>query len=124
MTKQSHSSLKRLSEPRNWFNPNPQLNDSKECAAINQFKAGDAGLGNRRPNHVGHSYKQCPWCSTQGVLTKLDEQHVLLVCPSTSFAKFSTGVQSFQDARSPMMSKKRIMKEFLGGNRSNVNVMT
>ena len=97
---------------------------SVHCAAINQFKAGDAGLGNRRPNHVGHSYKQCPWFSTQGVQTKLDEQHVLLVCPSTSFAKFSTGVQSFQDARSPMMSKKRIMKEFLGGNRSNVNVMT
>ena len=124
LTKQSHTSLKWLSEPSNWFKPNPQVNDSKECAALNQFKAGDAGLGNRRPNHVGQTYKQCPWCCTLGVIAKLDEQHVLLDCPSTSFARFSTGAQSFRDARSPMMSKEQIMKEFLGGDRSDVNVMS
>jgi len=124
MTKQSHSSLKWLSEPNKWFKPNPQVNDSKECAALNQFKAGDAGLGNRRPNHVGRTYKQCPWCYSLGVTAKLDEQHVLLDCPGTSFARFSTGVQSFRDARSAVMSNNQIMKEFLGGDRSDVNVMT
>ena len=114
LTKQSHTSLKWLLEPSNWFKPNPQLNDSKACAALNQFKAGDAGLGNRRPNHVGQSCKQCPWCHTLEVFAKLDGQHVLLDCPSTSFARFTTGAQSFRDARSPLISKERIMKEFLG----------
>ena len=55
--KQSHSSLKWLWEPEKWFKLNPQTNDSEECAALNQFRAGDAGLGNRRPNHLGLSYK-------------------------------------------------------------------
>ena len=66
---------------------NPCINDSKESAIVNRVKAGDAGLGNRRSNHLGLTYKMCPWCVSVGILVKLDEQHVILECPGAGYAR-------------------------------------
>ena len=63
--KGSHSSLDgRLgaAEPEKWFRLNPCINDSKESAIVTRVKAGNAGLGNRRSNHLGLTYKMCLWC--------------------------------------------------------------
>ena len=57
--KSIHSSLQWAAEPEKWFRLNPCINDSKESAIVNRVKAGDAGLGNRRPNHLGLTYKMC-----------------------------------------------------------------
>ena len=91
--KGSHSSLDgRLwaAEPEKWFCLNPCINDSKESAIVNRVKAGDDGLGNRRPNHLPLTYKMCPWCVSVGILVKLDEQHVILECPGAGYARRMT----------------------------------
>ena len=65
--KDSHSSLRWVAEPEKWFCLNPCVNDSKESATVNRVKAGDAGLGNRRPSQLGLTFKTCPWCVSVGI---------------------------------------------------------
>ena len=55
--KAGHSSLRWLTEPRDWFKLQSHINDSKQCAVLSRVRAGDTGLGNRRPNHLGLTYK-------------------------------------------------------------------
>ena len=73
------------------------------------------GLGNRRPNHLGLTYKECPWCSTVGIRVLLNELHVILECPGSGHARWATGIYAFLEARLPVMTEHAIMKEFLGG---------
>ena len=111
-------------EPVNWFRLNPCINDSKECAIVNRVKAGDAGLGNTRPNHLGLSYKMCPWCLLVGIQVNLDEQHVILECPGAGYPRRMTSVMSYLDTRSQVMSHGMTLREFLGGGGANINTMT
>ena len=121
--KSIHSSLQWAAEPEKWFRLNPCINDSKERAIVNRVKAGDAGLGNRRPNHLGLTYKMCPWCVSVGIQVKLDEQHVILECPGAGYARRMTGVMSYLDARSRVMCNGMTLREFLGGDGANTNTM-
>jgi len=123
LLKTAHSSLKWLTEPRRWFKLQSHINDSDQCATLNRVRAGDAGLGNRRPNHMGLTYKTCPWCLSVGIQVKLDEQHVILDCPASGHARRATGVGIFLDARLPLMTEESILKELLGGDEADVNTM-
>ena len=104
-----------MAEPEKWFCLNPCINDSKESAIVNRVKAGDDGPGNRRPNHLPLTYKICPWCVSVGILVKLDEQHVILECPGAGYARRMTGVLTYLDAQSQVMSNGMTLREFLGG---------
>ena len=121
--KSEHSSLRWLTEPKDWFKLQAHINDSKQCAVLNQVRAGDAGLGNRRPNHLGLMYKECPWCSAIGIKVLLNELHVILECPGSGHARRATGVADFLNARSPVMKDQNIMIEFLGGDGADVDTM-
>ena len=80
-----------------------------------KIRAGDAGLGNRRPNHLGQMYKECPWCSAMGIRVLLNELHVILECPGSGHARRATGIYAFLKARLPLMTERAILIEFLGG---------
>ena len=121
--KSDHSSLRWLTEPKEWFKLQVHINDSKQCAVLNQVRAGDAGLGNRRPNHLGLTYKECPWCSAIGIRVLLNELHVILDCPGSGHARRATGIGVFLKARLPLLTEHAIMIEFLGGDGANVETM-
>ena len=121
--KSDHSSLQWLTEPRDWFKLQAHINDSKQCAVLNQIRAGDAGLGNRRPNHLGLTYKECPWCSAMGIKVLLNELHVILECPGSGHARRATGIYAFLKARLPLMTEQAIMIEFLGGDGADIDTM-
>ena len=71
------------------------VNDSAEFGSLSRCRAGDAGLGNRRPNVHGASYKQCPWCRDLGIQVSLNELHVVLECPGVEFIRHSKGVTRY-----------------------------
>ena len=66
---------------------------------LNAVRAGDTGLGNRCPNELGGSYKACPWCITLGLPVKLDEEHVLLCCPSIGYDRQVKGLNMYRDIK-------------------------
>ena len=118
--KLDHSSLRWLTEPRDWFKLQAHINDSKQCAVLNQIRAGDAGLGNRCPNHLGLTFKECPWCSAMGIKVLLNKLHVILECPGSGHARRAAGIYVFLKARLPLMTEQAIMIEFLGGDGADV----
>ena len=69
--KLEHSSLTCLPDPRVWFQLQEHVTDDKLSKVLNSVRAGDVGLGNRRPKDLGHSYKLCPDCLGQGQLPTL-----------------------------------------------------
>ena len=113
--KAGHSSLRWLTEPRDWFKLQSHINDSKQCAVLSRVRAGDTGLGKCRPNHLGLTYKECPWCSAVGIRVLLNELHVIHECLGSGHARRATGIYAFLEARLPVMTEHAIMKEFLGG---------
>ena len=88
-------SLLWMPKPVRWFSLQPHVNDSDEFKALSRFRAGDAGLGNRRPNVHGRSYKNCPWCKEMGATAALNELHVGVVCPEVAFARYTKGITQY-----------------------------
>ena len=60
LTKQTQASMIHMPTPQEWFKLQPNVCDNKAEKILNIFRAGDARLGNRRPNEHGKSYKYCP----------------------------------------------------------------
>ena len=65
--KQEMTCLCWLPTPQVWFRLQPHVNDSVHSKMHNSTRAGDAGLGNHRPNDLGSSYKICPWYINLGI---------------------------------------------------------
>ena len=52
------------------FNMKPWINDSVQCKTFSEFRASDAGLGNREPLSNGINYKICILCKNDGKIFK------------------------------------------------------
>ena len=52
------------------FNMKPWINDSIQCKTFSEFRASDAGLGNRAPLSNGIKYKICILCQNNGEIFK------------------------------------------------------
>ena len=117
-------SLLWMPDPVRWFSLQPHVNDSDEFRTLSMFRAGDAGLGNRRPNVLGGSYKHCPWCKELGATVALNELHVGVVCPGVAFARFAKGITQYMERH---VSNSRpigmIFKDYLGGDGANARTM-
>ena len=50
-----------------WFKPKTWVNDSGASKILAEFRACNAGLGNRRPAADGQYYKLCPLCNKNGL---------------------------------------------------------
>ena len=111
-----HRSLVTLSEPSKWFSLQPHVNDSAQSRILNRFRAADEGLGNRRPNVLGESYKSCPLCLEEGYTYKLNETHVILVCPAVGFTRQARGIEAYQSGQLVRQDPAElVMRGFLGG---------
>ena len=71
------------------------VNDSSLCGVLSRFRAGDTGLGNRRPNLAGKMYKSCPLCLAKGIHNVLNKTHVALFCEAVSYERQVTGILDF-----------------------------
>ena len=79
------TSLLCMPQPDGWFKLQKHVSDSSLCGVQSRFRAGDTGLGNRRPNLAGKTYKTCPLCLAKGATKVLNEVHVGLQCRSVSY---------------------------------------
>ena len=105
-----------MPQSRQWFRLPNHINSSAPVRALNLCRAGDAGLGNRRTNEHGHQFKACPLCSKRGATHKLNEEHVVKVCPSMSFERDSLGISAYLNvSRTCPPSYTRLYKNYLGG---------
>ena len=111
--KQEHTSLSSMPQPKVWFTLASYVNDSPNVGALNRCRAGDSGLGNRRPNELGFSSKVCPLCQRIGKMEKLNEAHVILKCHALNYDRDSLGVSLFTNHS--LTSYSRQLKDYLGG---------
>ena len=119
-----HRSLVTLSEPSKWFSLQPHVNDSAQSRILNRFRAADVGLGNRRPNLFGESYKICPLCLEDGFTYKLNETHVILVCPAVGFTRHARGIEAYMSGQLVrQVPAELVMRGFLGGDGADPGTM-
>ena len=95
--KRDFTSLNAMSQPTQWFKLPYYVNDSAAIGLLNRCRAGDTGLGNRRPNSMGNAFKQCPLCLRNGLVWKLNEEHVITRCPALDYERMSLGVAQYMD---------------------------
>ena len=111
-----HRSLVTLSGPSKWFSLQPHVNDSAQSRILNRFRAADVGLGNRRPNVWGESYKSCPLCLEKVYNYKLNETHVILVCPAVGYTRQARGIEAYLAGQLVRQEPTElVMRGFLGG---------
>ena len=97
------------------------MNDSQSCKFLNIIRAGDAGLGNRRPNELGLSYKTCPWCISLGIITKLDERNE----PALGYERQIKGFAKLITLKSSLTTpSSEIIKDYLEGDGSSIITMS
>jgi len=101
-----------MPQPRKWFKLQDHVNDSAEIGTLNRVRAGDAGLGNRRPNKAGKFHSHCPYCLSLGIAVKLSEHHVLIECQSVGYER-----NQFKVPEHPINSpgSKYALRKFIGG---------
>ena len=85
-------SLNCMPIPLVWFKLQPHVCDSKAGGLLNRLRAGDAGLGNRRPNIHGSTTKWCPLCLDKGLVNHLSEHHVVVSCQALAYERSATGL--------------------------------
>ena len=90
---------------------------------LSRFRAGDAGLGNRRPNQFGKSYKSCSLCSAVGIDEPLNESHMALVCPSVDCERRVSGILEFTANYHSSRKKHLLFQDYLGGDQASKDVM-
>ena len=103
--------------PNNWFKLQPHVSDSQSSRLLCRVRAGDAGLGNRRPNEFGKSYKLCPFCLRNGLTVALNEAHAILECPASGFVRRVSGLQAYVDAYAlgGAFLQSRVLRAYVGG---------
>ena len=114
-------SLNCMPTPRVWFKLQPHVCDSTVGGVLNRLRAGDAGLGNRRPNIHGSSTKWCPLCLNKGIVNRLSEHHVVVSCQAVAYERSATGLGALMIGR-PQSSRATLMG-ILGGDNVSKDVL-
>ena len=90
--KRQFVSLNCMPTPQVWFKLQPHVCDGKTGGILNRLRAGDAGLGNRRPNIHGSTTKWCPLCLNKGLVSHLSEHHVVVSCQAVAYERSASGL--------------------------------
>jgi len=114
-------SLNCMPTPQIWFKLQPHVCDSKVGGVLNRLRAGDAGLGNRRPNIHGSATKWCPLCLSKGIVNHLSEHHVVVSCQAVAYERSTTGLGALMTGRS--RSDTAILTGILGGDNVSKEVL-
>ena len=114
-------SLNCMPTPQVWFKLQPHVCDSTVGGVLNRLRAGDAGLGNRRPNIHGSSTKWCPLCLNKGIVNRLSEHHVVVSCQAVAYERSATGLGALMVGR-PQCSRATLMG-ILGGDNVSTEVL-
>ena len=88
---------------------------------MNRLRAGDAGLGNRRPNIHGSATKWCPLCLSKGIVNHLSEHHVVVSCQAVAYERSKTGLGALMSGRP--RSSTAILTGILGGDNVSKEVL-
>ena len=99
--KTQHATLNAVPQPWDWFRLQVHVNDSRASKTLCQVRGGNAQLGNRYKNRFGKKYEWCPYCATLGVQEKLNEAHVILVCPCVSNQRRSFHISNYMATIEP-----------------------
>ena len=123
--KLEHTSLVCMPDPRVWFQLQDHVTDDSLSKLLNMVRVGDVGLGNRRPNDLGYSYKLCPVCLDQEEMFLLCEAHVLLACQATDFVRRSSGLLAYSESmrQGGIVAQNKILKAYLGGDGAGAAVL-
>ena len=92
LMKREYSFLYAMSQPTRWFKLLVYIYDFKAVGVMNRCREGDAGLGNRHPSKHG---VLCPLCLHDGVMVKLNEEHVIAVCLAVSYDRDALGIGAY-----------------------------
>ena len=85
---------------------------TESYGVLNKYRAGNSGLGNRLPNKFGSLYNLCPLCLHDGLMMKLNEEHVIASCPVVSYDRDVLEISAYFHAHSAGLSRK--FKVYLG----------
>ena len=88
-----------------------------------QVRAGDAGLGKRRPNLAGRTFKTCPLCLANGATKTLNGVHVVLQCSSVSYEREVTGILDLKNTYPNSRKHHLVLNDYLGGDDTDNNVL-
>ena len=113
--KRQFVSLNCMPTPRVWFKLQPHVCDSTVGGVLNRLRAGDAGLGNRRPNIHGSTTKWCPLCLNKGIVNRLSEHHVVVSCQAVAYERSATGLGALMIGR-PHISRACLTGIVVGDN--------
>ena len=114
-------SLNCMPIPLVWFKLQPHVCDSKAGGLLNRLRAGDAGLGNRRPNIHGSTTKWCPLCLDKGLVSHLSEHHVVVSCQALANERSSTGLGVLMTGSTWCSST--VLTRILGGDNASKGVL-
>ena len=106
------------------FKPKPWINDSVLSKTFTEFRASDAGLGNRAPLADGNQYKVCILCYKEGKIQMNNECHILTQCDSLKQYRDFIGLSAILDSynsNGKKYSDIKCVQMFLGADFSSVN---
>ena len=123
--KREHVSLRYMPLPTLWFKLQPHVTDLPSSRLLCRVRAGDVGLGNRRPNDFGKSYKLCPFCLQNGSSVSLNEAHAILECPASAYVRRVSGLQAYVDAYAfgGGFLQSRVLRAYVGGDGVDVGAL-
>ena len=123
--KREHPSVTYMPQPTRWFVQQPHVTDSELSKVLNRTRAGNLGLGNRMKNRNDKQYKLCPWCKKQGVDVRLNEPHVILMCPAVNDIQIQQKIKLHcpEEFREGHMNPRIALKYLLGEDGSKVAVL-
>jgi len=114
-------SLNCMPTPQIWFKLQPHVCDSKAGGLLNRLRAGDAGLGNRRPNIHGSTTKWCPLCLNKGLVSHLSEAHVVVSCQAVAYERSASGLGVLMT--NSTRSDTTVLTRILGGDNASREVL-
>ncbi len=95
--------------------------ESKAGGLLNRLRAGDAGLGNRRPNIHGSTTKWCPLCLNKGLVSHLSEAHVVVSCQAVAYERSASGLGVLMT--NSTRSDTTVLTRILGGDNASREVL-
>ena len=111
--KREHVSLRYMPLPTLWFKLQPHVTDLPSSRLLCRVRAGDVGLGNRRPNDFGNSYKLCPFCLQNGSSV------------ASAYVRRVSGLQAYVDAYAlgGGFLQSRVLRAYVGGDGVDVEAL-
>ena len=111
----------RIGKYKIWVKLQPHVCDSKAGGLLNRLRAGDAGLGNRRPNIHGSTTKWCPLCLNKGLVSHLSETHVVVSCQAVAYERSASGLGVLMTDST--RSGTTVLTRILGGDNASREVL-